>query len=353
MCIGVHRRESRRLLRLFSAAAVKVETRELQRSKKERRMKSRTWMLGNVLSVLAVLCVAISTISATNITLNCSRGGSINSTLTSLTNSGDTRGVTLFVSGTCRENITIFQFDHLTLVASPTATLQDASNGSEAVVRIVSSYDARLIGFTIIGGAQGVNCGNDSFCSVVRSSIQEAAGAGVNFGRAKGVLSQNSIMNNGGPGILAANGSEVLAGLDTIGNNGSDPGDAGIVVTSGSNVTAQSDTITNNINGILALSGSVVRATNVTISGNTYDGVWLEADSTALFDDGNVITGNGLNGVSINDLSFAGFNFSDGSNNVSGNIGQPDVACYAQYSATRGVGTVGGTTNCVEPQHKK
>jgi len=42
--------------------------------------------------------------------------------------------------------------------------------------------------------------------------------------------------------------------------------------------------------------------------------------------------------VSVNDLSFAEF---DGTNNISGNLGQPDVACYPQYSATRGAGTVG------------
>ncbi len=96
-----------------------------------------------------------------------------------------------------------------------------------------------------------------------------------------------------------------------------------------------------------------MRALDLTISDNNGDGVWLEAGSTASFEQsitGNVITGNGGNGVSVNDLSFAGFS---GTNNVSGNLTQPDVACFPQYSATRGAGTVGGTTNCTEPQHKK
>ena len=312
-------------------------------------MKSRTGTLAGTLSVLVVFWVATSTAYATNITLNCSRGGSISATLASLENSGDTRGVTIFVNGTCRENITIFQFDHLTLVASPTATLQDASSGSAPVVQIVSSYDARLIGFNIIGGSQGVNCTNDSFCSLVQNRIQQASGVGVRFGRSRGVLSNNNIMNNGDAGILGVNGSEILTGADTISNNGGE----GIDLDSGSNLTAQSDTITGNTTGIGALSGSVIRATDVTIRNNSGDGVYLEGNSTAQFDDGNMITGNGQVGVSINDLSFASFNFTGGTNNVSGNQRQPDVACYPQFSATRGADTVGGTTNCVEPEHKK
>ena len=59
-----------------------------------------------------------------------------------------------------------------------------------------------------------------------------------------------------------------------------------------------------------------------------------------------MITGNGGNGVSIETCRLREF---DGTNNVSGNLTQPDVACNPQYSATRGAGTVGGTTNCVEP----
>jgi hypothetical protein len=316
-------------------------------------MKSRTWMLGSILSLMVVLFVATSTVYAAPITVNCSKGGSISGTLASLASAGNTRAITILVTGTCKENITILFFDHLLLQASPVATIQDASNGTAPVVQIYNSYDVRLVNFTVNGGSSGVGCFEYSFCTLLVDRIQQSGGPGVLFGHSNGVLTSNNILNNAGAGILVGNGSKLLTGSNNISNNGSSPGDAGIVVVSGSNLTAQSDTIKSNTNGILALSGSVVRAAGVTINDNTADGVWLEADSTALFDYGNVVTGNGGNGVSINDLSFAGFNFGDSSNNVSGNLTQPDVACNPQYSATRGAGTVGGTTNCMEPQPKK
>jgi hypothetical protein len=65
---------------------------------------------------------------------------SINSTLASLTNAGNTRGVTIFVTGTCRENIAIGAFDHLAQEASPIATIQDQTNGSQPVVVVFNSY---------------------------------------------------------------------------------------------------------------------------------------------------------------------------------------------------------------------
>jgi len=126
------------------------------------------------------------------------------------------------------------------------------------------------------------------------------------------------------------------------------------VVAEGSSLFALQDTIQNNARfGIWVLKGAAVQAADLTITGNNSDGVSLsQASSAAIAQNvtGTVITGNGGHGVSIGDLSFAEF---DGTNNVSGNLTQPDVACNPQYSATRGAGTVGGTTNCVEPLHKK
>ena len=56
-----------------------------------------------------------------------------------------------------------------------------------------------------------------------------------------------------------------------------------------------------------------------------------------------MINGNGINGVSINDLSLAEF---VGTNTVSGNLTGPDVGCFGQYPVADGAATVGGTTNC-------
>jgi parallel beta-helix repeat protein len=311
-------------------------------------MKSRTWMLGSIFNLLVVLFVATSTVYAAPIRVDCGKGGSIGGTLASLASAGNTRGVTIFVTGTCKENIFVYLFDHLTLQASPIATLQDVSNGTSPVVEIFNSYDVSLTGFTINGGSQGVNCDIDSYCTLYLNRIQQS-GDGVRFGSSHGLVLSNNISNNASRGIAVVNGGSVTASSNTVSGNGF----AGMVVGYGSNLTASSDTLQNNAIGIRVVQNSVLRGTDLTISGNDGDGVWLESASTAAFQQsntGNVITGNGGNGVSVNDLSFAEF---DNTNNVSGNLTQPDVACNPQYSATRGSGTVGGTSNCAEPQHKR
>lgn len=313
-------------------------------------MKSRTWMFENIFSLIVVLFVATSTAYAAPISVNCSKGGSISGTLASLTSAGNTRGITIFVTGTCRENITIVAFDHLILQASPIATLQDASNGTAPVVTIGSSYHVSLGNFTINGGSYGVDCAQYSFCALYTNTIQQSGNDGVIFSRSQGIVTSNTISNNAADGLFIRNGSTVLTTTNTVRGNGA----SGIVVESGSNLTAQSDTVQNNgLYGIRVSINAVLRASDLTITGNNSDGVLLNEASTAAFQQlvtGNVITGNGGNGVSVNDLTFAAF---IGTNNVSGNLTQPDVACNPQYSATRGAGTVLGTTNCVEPGHKK
>jgi hypothetical protein len=290
--------------------------------------------------MLIVLCFAASAWAAAPIRVDCGRGGSISATLAGLVQSGNTRGITIFVTGTCKENITIGAFDHLVLQGAPIATLQDASNGTLAVVTVFSSFDVLLQSLTITGGANGLDCVEYSFCNFSQGTVQQASAAGVRFARSNGILQSSNIVNNAGQGIAAVNGSTLLTSSNQIRDNGA----AGILVSSGSNLTADSDTIQGAL-GIRATGGSVVRASGLTITGNASDGVRLESESSAAFAGDNVITSNSGNGVAIHDLSFASF----AGDNISGNLTQPDVACYPQFSATRGAGTVGGTTNCNEP----
>jgi hypothetical protein len=294
-----------------------------------------------VLSTVVVLCFAASASAAPAIKVDCNKGGSISATLAHLAQTGNSRGITILVSGTCKENISISRFDRLLLQGSPTATLQDASNGTAAVVNIVSSYDVTLQGFEINGGGAGVVCWYFSFCTLNHNTVQHSGGQGVFFGRSEGLLQGNNIANNASFGV-EGNASKLQTYTNTISNNGA----SGVIV-DGGNLTATSDTITSNgVFGIRLLNSSVARVFDLTIDDNSAAGVHLESGSTASFEQintGNVITGNGRFGVSVNDLSFAGF---VGSNTVNGNLAQPDVVCNPQYSATRGAGTVGGTTNC-------
>jgi hypothetical protein len=117
-------------------------------------MKNQNFILA--ITVAAVTVVTIPTSLAAQdaaraakkaIKVDCNKGGSISATLAHLALTGSTRGITILVSGTCKENISISRFDRLILQASPRATLQDASNGNAAVVNIVSSSDVTLQGF--------------------------------------------------------------------------------------------------------------------------------------------------------------------------------------------------------------
>ena len=71
----------------------------------------------------------------------------------------------------------------------------------------------------------------------------------------------------------------------------------------------------------------------------------LRGGSIVVFRDGATITGNGGNGVHLEDASFAGFQ----SATVTGNLSGLDVDCAPQFTITHFVARTGGITNCVEP----
>jgi len=296
------------------------------------------------LSTLVVLCFAASAWAATSIRVDCGKKDSISATLAHLVQTGNTRGVTILVKGTCTENITIGAFDHLVIQGSPFATIQDASNGTAPVVNIYSSYDVIMQSFSINGGLDGVDCVGDSFCSLYLNTIQQSAANGVRFSRSHGALQSNKIQSNALGGVLLQNNSNLVSFSNQITNNSG----TGIAVFNDSYLFDSADTVQNNGIGIRAQNNSVVRADTMTITNNGSDGVRLESGAALSFVGDDMITSNSGNGVAVHDLAFASF-AGDGSDNVSGNQGQPDVACYPQYSATRGAGAIGGTTNCNEP----
>jgi len=71
----------------------------------------------------------------------------------------------------------------------------------------------------------------------------------------------------------------------------------------------------------------------------------MRAGSTAVFQDGVTVTGNGGDGIHLEDASFAGFQ----SATVTGNVSGLDVNCAPQFTITHFVARTGGITNCVEP----
>jgi hypothetical protein len=298
-----------------------------------------------VIALVLTLCAIPVTAQGSKFNVNCDKGGKINKLLNTIAKAGAVPPVMINVSGTCKESVLIQNFDRLTLNAKPGAVIVGPSKDVSAAVTIAQSSFVSLQGFLIKGGLVGVGCYVNSTCDLTGLTVENATNEGVRYARSKGIVDATVFQNNGA-GLNVVNGSTVLL----IGGTSQGNANAGVGVASGSNLTMQGATVQNNAgDGVHAILGSTLRMFDNTISGNGGNGISLFSHSDGSLEQdvtGNVVTGNAGSGVALTDLSFARF---FDTNNVSGNLAQPDVTCASQFTATRGAGTVGGTTNCVEP----
>ena len=303
-----------------------------------------------IVVALLLACVIPATAQGSKFNVNCDKGDKINKLLNTIAKAGAASPVTINVSGNCKESVLIQNFDRLTLITKTGAVIIGTSKTVNAAVTITQSSYVTLQGFVIQSGSDGVDCLQNSICNLTGLTVENATSAGAAFGRSQGVLTANVFQNNGFRGLNVVNGSRVVVLGGTSQGNAAD----GIGVVSGSNLTMEGATIQNNAaNGIIVALGSSLRIFDDVISGNGGNGILLASQSNGSLEQsvtGNVVTGNGLNGVKVRDVSFA--RFLD-TNNVSGNLAQPDVTCQPQFPATRGAGTAGGTTDCVEPTESK
>ena len=299
-----------------------------------------------VIALVLTFCAIPAIAQGSKFNVNCDKGDKINTLLKTIAKAGAVPPVTINVSGTCKESVLIQNFDRLTLMAKPGAVIIGPSKNVNAAVTIANSGFVALQGFLIQGGVNGVVCAEDSVCNLTGLTVENATNEGVRYARSEGIAISNVFQNNGFRGLNVVNGSKVLM----VGGTSQGNADAGVGVVSGSNLTMQNATIQNNAgDGVRVLLGSSLRSFDNTVTGNGGNGISLLAQSNGSLEaanTGNVVTGNSGVGVGIGDLSFARF-FSP--NNISGNLSQPDVACFPQFSATRGAATNGGTTDCNEP----
>jgi hypothetical protein len=253
---------------------------------------------------------------------------------------------TIRVSGTCTDNLHITGINRLTLLAAPGATINDASAGNDFVVTAVNTLTFDFEGFTINGGAAGFGCFSHCTCLLARNTIQNSLGPGVTVNRSNAIFQGDTIQNNAGRGIQAMNAANVTLAGETVQNNSF----AGVFASYGSNLNVQFSTVTSNggAAGIRVLEHSTLRLIDSTVRGNVVNGVSLESSSAGTFENfgaGSNISGNGLAGVAVSDQSFG--DFSNGPNNITGNLGGTDVVCFGQFPVTLSAKTlIDGTTNC-------
>lgn len=297
----------------------------------------------------ALLLLMGSTAQAATLYVNCgAQEGltSIGAALRALQSSESHGPATIHVSGACKENIVIQSMDRLTLTAANGTSVSDASGGTLTVIDIEDSRDVAISGFTInagsdgVSGANGIVCGDFSTCRLSRNVIQGAAsGAGFAvFGASQASLDGDTLQNNGS-GLQVLSGGRGRGGPFTSRNNG-----RGIVLRRGAFAFIIAVVENNSDVGIDVEWHSTLELTSGSISGSGNVGALVREGSFARFT-GSTITGNAGGGVAYSDLSMGDFV----GTTVSGNGGKTDVVCNPQFAATRGTGSIGGTTNCVEP----
>ena len=275
---------------------------------------------------------------AASLTVNCDRRETIHKAVKFLADSNPQGPNKITVVGSCKDNIVVQSMDRLTLITKDGASITDRSNGTLPVVDIKDSHSVTLQGFTINGGAGGVQCDTASVCYLTGNTIQDAVGVGVAVGGGShAFLESNVIQNNGASGSVVSDFSQMFSSDDVFQGNPAEGVDVRSAYFSASNSSFLNNTI-----GVRA-GASTVGLVGGTITGSGGDGMILRGNSTAGFL-GPTIIGNGGNGVHLEDGSFAGFVAA----NITGNLSGTDVDCAPQFPITRFVERTGGITNCVE-----
>jgi hypothetical protein len=146
-----------------------------------------------------------------NVQVVCPGGGpgaysSINAALSAIDPHGPN---TITVSGTCVENIFIFQNERLAIQAAPgqTATIS-AADPSGIVLQTFQSTGILLSGLVFQGGATGVLLNQGSNVTMVNCTMQQNSGDGLDMQMASTLVMENSTMqDNQGGGLSVAVGS--------------------------------------------------------------------------------------------------------------------------------------------------
>jgi hypothetical protein len=294
-------------------------------------------------TALLLLVSVGASVQAATLSVNC--GGnygltSINAALKALQSSEESlRPATINVSGACHENVVIQSMDRLTLNAVNGASITDVSGGALDVVLVLDSRDVTITGFSINGGANGIDCLDGTLCRLVNDTVQGAGnGIGVfTFGQARltGVK-----LNNNSVGLYVNHGGTVVGDATMQGNGRGIQMLAGAVIVIAATITQSSE------RGVYAFTNATLDCIPCVITDNAGEGVLLRQGSNALFRNGFKITGNGGPGVALSELSSAVFL----GGTATGNAGAFDVLCGPQFTSARGATDIGGgRTNCVEP----
>jgi hypothetical protein len=251
-----------------------------------------------ILAVFALVSAA-ATVDAATVTVNCAGSRGLTSISQALKLLGRQGPNTLKVLGACHENVSIQGFNRLSLVASPGASIEDASGGQQNVLDIRDSHGIEIQGFRIVGGYLGVACGDASLCRFTGNTIEGAV--------LYGVWVHSSQVTFWGDTIQDSNGSALYVETSIAdATNLTAQRSAGIELHHKSVLTGSGLTVKNNtVDGIGVTTQSHLSLSDSEVSGNAGCGVNFSNQSQGQLGQNN-ITGNGIFGVGLGDLSNAG-----------------------------------------------
>jgi parallel beta-helix repeat protein len=229
------------------------------------------------LALLAIGCLGfvLPGLEAATTRVNCNKGQSVQSALNSLTGPA-----TIEVTGTCRENVVIKKDD-----VSLQGGTYIAFDPARETILVQGARRVAITSVTVTGGLNGVVAYQGGSLTLENSLIEANAGKGVVAVYGSSVtVNSCTIQDNTQQGVLVNDNSALVLTNSTITDNNS----AGVLVQ-----RTSSARIGQSMAGVHGLN---------TITNNGGAGVSVCRSAYALID-GNTITGNSANGISIEGAS--------------------------------------------------
>ncbi len=254
-------------------------------------------------------------------------------------------GQSIFVSGTCNENILVRnEKQRITIDGGNATTINGPNSGSPTMN--IRGKGILIQGFTITGGSNGVYVNRGSNAVINNNTIQNTSGNGVQVDElAFSVLTNNTIQNNPGAGVFVSEASTARIGFNSDADTSASPntiqnnGVGGIIVSNGSSARVIGNVIQNNTGaGVLVTRDSLVDIANNLIDLNTGNGITVTENSGVNLGEDTGSTIFELPNSSVSNNGGFGYRCNSGSyvdgraGTLSGSLGTTDDGCVNSLS---------------------
>ena len=323
---------------------------------------------GILIVLVLVASIAAAQTASQSITVDCSKGQSLNSTLSKLNTQAP---ATVSVKGTCTEYVQVIGFESLTLKGTTGATLLQPSSGAgtlfNSLLYIESSKSVTVQGFSIQADTvtvPAIGIGHSSSDIRLRNlNIQGGTFGIITFENSQVSIAYVTAQNPGYATLGAYDLSDVHLERSLFESSTSGTWNVGMDVGGGSHITVYDTTISNMQVGINGHGGAIIDVeafntyyalggpTDVTISnssGTNYNGVFIDTGGSLNVQSAKLVInkpgqtyGNTTGGVLISDG--ASMNASNGNLVITGSNGQGVMVLNNSHATLIGATVTGGS----------